>query len=195
MSRQPSFSAALLSGGKSTRMGRDKALLTLEGSNVALWQRQWNVLEELQPGEIFWSGTPRAGLPEGALVVLDSVENAGPLAGISACLEVVRTDLLVVLAVDLPGMNAGFLRGLIGRCTENCGAVAHHDDFFEPLAAVYPRGLGGLAREHLAQGRLAMQDFIRAGIGRKAMKAVALEGETVGLFRNVNSPADFVGEG
>ena len=55
------FSAAILAGGKSTRMGRDKAFLTVPGFD-AIWQRQLAVLEqlallaELQPQHLFWSG-------------------------------------------------------------------------------------------------------------------------------------------
>src|SRR5476651_1092157 len=100
----PSFSAVVLAGGRSTRMGSDKALLSLPGSDLLLWQRQVRVLEELKPEEIFWSGAARPGLPENLRLIADEVENAGPLAGISACLNLLESDLLVVLAIDLPRM-------------------------------------------------------------------------------------------
>ncbi len=92
-------------------MGRDKALIELPGSGLLLWQRQWKVLEDLQPEEMLWSGPPRPQMPDRARVIPDVVKNAGPLAGISACLDELRSDLLVVLAVDLPEMSAAFLRG------------------------------------------------------------------------------------
>ena len=171
-------------------MGRDKALLRLPDSNLVLWQRQWQLLEDLQPEEIFWSGPPRPEMPEKCRVVADLVENAGPLGGIGACLEVLRTDLLVVLAVDLPGMSAAFLRRLLARCTENSGVVTTRGDFFEPLAAVYPKRLASLAAEHLAQGRYAMQDFIREAVKLDALATIPLEPEEVPLFKNLNRPAD-----
>ena len=49
------FAAVLLAGGRSRRMGRDKALLPLADGRL-LWQRQWDVLRELGPAELFVSG-------------------------------------------------------------------------------------------------------------------------------------------
>ena len=186
----PTFSTALLAGGASRRMGRDKALLKLPDSGELLWHRQWHLLETLEPKETLWSGPPRPEMPLGARVVEDSLKDAGPLAGISACLEVLHSDLLIVLAVDLPNMNAAIFLDLLNRCTTRCGAVYRQGDFFEPLAAIYPACLRALAAEHLAQGRYAMQDFIRVAVKREMMLAVPLLEETLPYFKNVNSPED-----
>jgi molybdopterin-guanine dinucleotide biosynthesis protein A len=155
-----SISAVLLAGGKSQRMGRDKALMPMPGSGDLLWQRQLRVLEALQPREIFWSGPPRPGLPETVRLVPDMVRSAGPLAGVTACLIEARTDLLVVLAIDLPQMDADYLAALVGRCTPVRGAVPDRAGNFEPLAAVYPALLQDLAADRLRQGRYAMHDFV-----------------------------------
>jgi molybdopterin-guanine dinucleotide biosynthesis protein A len=171
-------------------MGRDKALLPISASGELLWQRQWQVLEQLQPHEIFWSGPPRPQMRAQARIVADGVKSAGPLAGIGACLEALRDDLLVVLAVDLPQMNAPFLRGLMAQCSERRGAVVRHGDFFEPLGAIYPKRLYVLAADHLAQGRYALQDFIREAVKQDALLVVPLEEDDVPLFRNLNAPSD-----
>jgi molybdopterin-guanine dinucleotide biosynthesis protein A len=186
----PSFSAALLAGGTSKRMGRDKALLPISPSGQLLWQRQWQVLGDLQPREIFWSGPPRPQMPARARIVTDAVKSAGPLAGIGACLEALRDDLLVVLAVDLPQMNTPFLRGLLAQCRESRGAVVRHGDFFEPLAAIYPKHLHVLAADHLAQGRRALQDFIHEAVKLDALLVLPLEEDDAPLFRNLNAPSD-----
>jgi len=186
----PSFSAVLLAGGQSTRMGRDKALLTLPGSNLLLWQRQLHVLEELKPEEIFWSGPARENIPAHVRIIPDEVENAGPLGGISACLNVLKSDLLVVLAIDLPCMNAAFFKSLLNRCSVQRGAVPKHDKYFEPLATVYPKFLKALAADHLAQKRYSLQDFIRAAMLRYMIEAVPLDESDALLFKNVNAPAD-----
>jgi len=186
----PPFSAVLLAGGKSTRMGRDKALLPVPGSDLQLWQRQLRVLEDLQPQEIFWSGPARAGLPAHVRIVADSVPDAGPLAGISACLELLQSDLLVVLAVDLPNISAAYLKTLIARCSPACGVIAQNGNYYEPLAAVYPKTISSLADEHLRNGRYALQDFARAGIQRLLMESFELETKDAILFKNVNRPED-----
>lgn len=184
------FSAVLLAGGQSIRMGRDKALLPMPDSDLLLWQHQLGILEEMQPEEIFWSGPSRPGLPAHVRVVADAVENAGPLAGISACLDLLPSDLLLALAIDLPGMNALFLKNLLTRCSPQCGVVAQNGDFFEPLAAIYPKGLQVLVAEHLSQGRHAMQDLIWEAARRGLLQTFPLDKKDIPLFKNLNSPSD-----
>lgn len=171
-------------------MGRDKALLSLPGSEILLWQQQLHVLEELKPANIFWSGAARPNLPGHLRLIADEIENAGPLAGISACLNALAGDLLVVLAIDLPRMNADFLRNLLARCSASRGAVAQNGRYFEPLAAVYPKNLRALAAEHLEQNRYTMQDFIREAVRLDLLEVVSLSEYQDRLFKNVNSPAD-----
>lgn len=183
------FSAALLAGGKSRRMGRDKALLPV-GNQAHLWQRQLALLEKLAPRRIFWSGHARPGLPAEVTVVPDAAENAGPLAGISACLDALEDDLLLVLAVDLPCMNAAFLSRLLLERAPGHGAVPRRDGRFEPLAAVYPREMRGLARRHLDACRLAMQNFAAEGIEAGLLDVLDVSPEEFALFHNLNRPED-----
>ncbi len=185
-----SLSAVLLAGGKSERMGQDKALLPLPGSGLLLWQRQLRVLEELEPREIFWSGPERPGMPENVHVVPDMVRSGGPLAGVCACLRLATTDLVVVLAVDLPRMDTSYLQKLARRCTPVCGAVPQLDGDFEPLAAVYPAMLRELADDRLHQGRYAMQEFVREAVRRELMETVPVCDEDAAKFTNLNSPED-----
>ena len=51
------FSAVVLAGGRSTRMGRDKALISVDG--VPLWERQLRLVEQLEPTWTFLAGRPR----------------------------------------------------------------------------------------------------------------------------------------
>jgi molybdopterin-guanine dinucleotide biosynthesis protein A len=185
----PSYSAALLAGGKSRRMGRDKALLPAPGF-AFLWQRQLAVLQELAPRHVFWSGFTREGMAQGVTVVADLVAGAGPLAGIAACLDALESELLVVLAVDLPRMNAPFLHRLLLACTVSRGVVPKLDDRFEPLASVYPKEMLGIARRHLAEGRLALQDLARAGLEAGLLAVFDVAKEDHPLFHNLNRPED-----
>jgi len=185
-----SLSAVLLAGGKSERMGQDKALLRLPGCGLLLWQRQLRVLEELDPQEILWSGPERPGLPEHIRVVTDTIRTAGPLAGVCACLRQAAAELVVVLAVDLPHMDAAYLKSLLCRCTPVRGVVPQLGDEFEPLAAVYPAMLRSLAADRLRQGRYAMQDFVHEAVRRELMEIVPVGAEDAAKFTNLNSPQD-----
>jgi molybdopterin-guanine dinucleotide biosynthesis protein A len=189
--RAVSFSAVLLAGGASKRMGQDKALLSVNGE--PLWQRQWRLLESLRPQEIFWSGPARLQSPAHAHFVVDEFPGAGPLAGISACLDILRSDLLLVLAIDLVQMSDTFLRDLLRSRLPEVGVVPQRGDFFEPLAAIYPKALAGLARDHLVQGRHAMQDFIREAVRMKKLQTISVTEMDSALFRNLNEPEDLTG--
>jgi molybdopterin-guanine dinucleotide biosynthesis protein A len=148
------------------------------------------VLEELRPQEIFWSGPSRLETPADVRFVEDTVRSAGPLAGVCACLRLVTTELLVVLAVDLPRMDSCYLKSLIRRCTPIRGAVPQLGDDFEPLAAVYPAMLQELAADRLRQGRYAMQDFVREALRRELIEIVPVGESDAPKFTNLNSPED-----
>jgi len=184
----PSFSAVLLAGGKSTRMGRDKALLPVPNSNLLLWERQLSVLEDLPLDEICWSGPPRPGLPDRLRIVEDEVSNAGPLAGICACLNLMTSDLLVVLAIDLPQMSASFMKDLQGQCSSEQGVVPHNGVFFEPLAAVYSKRIRTIAQDHLDQGRHALQDLVQKAAEQNLVRTFCVTEKQRALFQNWNEP-------
>lgn len=185
----PTFSAALLAGGRSIRMGRDKALLPHPDGGV-FWQHQVALLAKLNPQEIFWSGAARENLPARVRVIADTVPDAGPLGGLVACLAESQSDLLVVLAVDLANMRSDFLRRLIAASDSLRGAVAMHGGAYEPLATVYPRAMRELAAVHLAQGRLSLQELLREAVLCGMMQVVQPVLEEVALLRNFNEPAD-----
>src|SRR4051812_7329223 len=98
-----SFSAVVLAAGRSTRMGRDKASLEVDG--VPLWRRQRDLLAAAGASEIFLSVRPdqiwaRDALASGgfAAELHDAMPSAGPLSGFTAALERTTHSHLAVLA-------------------------------------------------------------------------------------------------
>src|SRR5262245_36649817 len=145
-SQRMNFSAVILAGGRSRRMGRDKAWLEVEGQPLLV--RQVRIVRALNPAEIFISG--RAGENYSALncpVLLDREPGFGPLGGIERALQTAGSPLVLVLAVDLPYMTTDFLRKLCGECEGDIGAVPQLNGQFEPLAAIYPKRCHALIRE------------------------------------------------
>ncbi|MEO6871364.1 MAG: molybdenum cofactor guanylyltransferase [Chthoniobacterales bacterium] len=177
------FSAVLLAGGKSTRMGRDKALLEIDGE--PLWRRQLETLRTLNPEQLMISGPVRNGCE----TIADEFENAGPLAGVAAALRSCIAPRLVVLAVDLPQMTPEFLRSLL-EFEETAGVVPRGPEFFEPLAAAYSLGCTSLAEEALRRGDFSMQNFVRTAVARQLVVPRDITPDEVSLFKNVNTPAD-----
>lgn len=165
-------------------MGRDKATLEFEGE--PLWQRQLATLRGLTPELLMISGPPR----QGAETVTDEMENAGPLAGVSAALRKCPSSHLVVLAVDLPRMTTAFLLVLLALRHEGKGVVPRDPEFFEPLAAVYPAACAELAASHLRRGDFSMQNFVHAAIEQELLTTRAILPNEQTLFVNLNTPAD-----
>lgn len=177
-------SAVLLAGGKSSRMGRDKALLEFEGE--PLWRRQLNSLRELSPEQLMVSGPLREEW-SACEILPDEIADAGPLAGVSAALQKCTAPLLVVLAIDLPRMSAEYLRSL---CRDGQGAVPRGPDGFEPLAAAYPAACASLAAQQLRHGDFSLQNFVRAAIDQGLLSERAVSAAESVLFLNLNTPAD-----
>src|SRR3984893_9307569 len=109
------FSAALFVGGRSSRMGRDKAFLEID--SVPLWRRQLQILREVSPLEVFLAGpTQSEWIESGLETVVDAKIDAGPLGGLVAVLRRCKHTRLLVLAVDLPNMTSAFLGHLLSLC-------------------------------------------------------------------------------
>lgn len=165
-------------------MGRDKALLEIDGE--LLWRRQLATLGALAPEQLLLSGPPRG---EGETVA-DARDGAGPLGGVAAALLRCTAPLLVVLAVDLPQMTTAFLRLLLALSRERTGVVPRGLEFFEPLAAVYPKEAAVIATEQLRGGDFSMQSFVAAATREGLVTERKLHPEETALFANLNTPAD-----
>lgn len=180
----------LLAGGKSTRMGRDKA--GVEWAGEPLWQRQLATLAALHPRELFISGKsdgPYAG--SGTEVIPDLHPGCGPLSGLEAACWRLQTPLLGVLAIDLPRMNSAFLDRLVKIALQDGrGVVPLHGEYFEPLAAVYPRAMLKLIGEHLRQSDHSLQRLIQRAVELDLLVPYEMTAEDRLLFRNVNTPDD-----
>lgn len=183
------FAGALIGGGRSRRMGRDKGQLR-DGGGRELWRRQVDLLRGLGAGELLLSCRAEQGYmaEEGLRLVWDEWEAGGPLGGIVGCLEAMRAPLLVVLAVDLPDMARDVLTCLLEAARKGGGgAVFRRRGFLEPLAAVYPRAMAEMGRRRLAAGDCALRDWIAEG--SELMAVLDLPECWEGAFVNINDAA------
>jgi molybdopterin-guanine dinucleotide biosynthesis protein A len=184
-----SFSAVLLAGGESRRMGTDKATFLFRGK--PLWQIQLETLRKLRPKEIFVSA--RIDPPwrrEDVLFVADVPPSRGPLSGVAASLVKIHTAHLLALAIDMPFMSENYLRSICDAVGPSQGVVAKIDNRAEPLAAVYPREAEIDFRTALAGTDFSMQNVVRLLVRSGKLQEISVTKQERGLFRNVNNASD-----
>jgi molybdenum cofactor guanylyltransferase len=192
----PTFSAVLLAGGKSARMGRDKAWLQVEweGAFLPLWERQLAVLQSITPEKLFISGARKQGYPPSISVLEDHWTDIGPLGGIATCLSRNQSAFLLVLAVDLPRIQPGFLKKLLALSAAGCGVVPVHDNGFEPLIAVYPGSSLALAIEQIRERDYSLQHFIAKLLENHLITSYEVEAFERIQLENWNTPEDARGK-
>ncbi|MGH9522682.1 MAG: molybdenum cofactor guanylyltransferase [Terriglobales bacterium] len=180
--------AFILAGGKSTRMGRDKAALTLNGRMLLtiMHELAWSVTERVR------TCGPRDRF--GADAIEDIYPDCGPLGGIHAALAASETELNVILAVDIPFVRPDFLRFLVEEAERGTAVVTvpYTEGRFQPLCAVYRREFGALAEQLLQKGRHKIERVFGETsvqqIGEDELTKLAFD---VRMFDNLNTPEDF----
>ncbi|MFL5798256.1 MAG: molybdenum cofactor guanylyltransferase [Actinomycetota bacterium] len=183
------LSGILLAGGSSSRMGADKSDLLFDGEPLA--RRVAAVLAQTCVEVVVASGDGRRldwlGLPQ----VADVIPDAGPLAGLVAGLEVARTELVAVIAVDMPFASPAVLELLAERRDGQDAVVPRSHGGIEPLHAVYARTAAGPLRTALESGEHSVR---RALAGMDVLVVEPDEwraADPTGRFSwNVNRPED-----
>ena len=183
------LTAFVLAGGKSARMGSDKAALEFRGRT--LLDRALEVLRVLTP-EVLVVGE-RSRFYGRASVVEDVFRDRGPLGGIHAALSVSATDLNVILAVDLPFVGSAVLRYLVqkARSSSALAVVPRSEEGWQPLCAVYRQQFVKVAERALLQGKNKIDPlFEEIEILPVREPELSEQGFSVHTFRNLNTPGD-----
>jgi molybdopterin-guanine dinucleotide biosynthesis protein A len=183
----------VLAGGKSSRMGRDKALLELGG--VSLVERAAR-LTESAAGSATIVGTNEAFGGLGLRVVADDWPGSGPLGGIATALRVTEARWNLVIACDLPYLTRAWLEFLVrsaARAESGVGAIVPMNERgAEPLCAMYAKESEQAIRAALEGGTRKVTDGL-AGLRVKYLEPGEWKGfDSEGLlFKNMNSPEDY----
>ncbi len=177
-------SAIILAGGKSSRMGEKKALLSLHGKPFIEL-----IIEKLQSigvTDIVLSGYEYSH--EKVICVEDIYKNKGPLAGVHAGLKAIKGNSALVIAEDAPLFPEWFLRRLTEchRQGEWEITVSYCKGRLQPLAAVYDQSLYKNCEELLKAERASLMDLI---LGRH-YREVAFDGNEL-LIRGCNTRDEY----
>jgi len=178
----------MLAGGKSLRMGQDKAQLQWQGKTfleTLLHKAQAYGFEEI----IIAAGANSVQDTGTAVVVVeDSYQDCGPLGGLQAALRVSRSDYLLTLSCDMPLLQLDFLTLLKTAADgKNKAVVPLADGRIQPLSALYHRDCMAPIESLLQGKKYRMTDLL----GAVKTKYVAVM-TPKSYFFNVNKPADLV---
>jgi molybdenum cofactor guanylyltransferase len=185
------ISAVLLAGGQSRRMGKEKATLLFRGK--PLWQTQLELLQKLEPTEIFVSGrTDPVWRTADVQFVADDPPSRGPLSGLAASLAKMRTRHLIALAIDMPFMTEKYLRFLCSQIEPRCGVIAKIEDRFEPLAAIYPEEALANVQSALSGEDYSLQTVAEGLAAAGKLEVIPVTLPERKLFLNVNEPPDLL---
>ncbi len=179
--------AIILTGGKSLRMGNDKALLNCPGGT--LLER---IIQHLDPlfDEIIIS-TADSGEPGqyehlNRKIAVDTETGRGPLMGILCGLRLSRNNINFVIACDIPNIDDRYLRTLLDL-------APHHDmvipisgkDKYEPLFAIYNKQVIPVIQETLNKGiNKVIEIFDKCNT-----KYIPMDHS--GWYQNLNTPKDY----
>ncbi|HJX84890.1 MAG TPA: molybdenum cofactor guanylyltransferase [Candidatus Angelobacter sp.] len=179
----------VLAGGKSSRMGADKAALSLNGRTL-LEHALGAIRQVSEQVLIIGSRALYGGFGPG---YEDIVSGCGPLGGVHAALTHSTTELNLIIAVDTPFLVPELLRYLAERATDaSCMIVAPRiAGHVQPLCAVYSRKFLPIAAAALQTGKYKL-----ASLFPQESTLVVTEPEleefafTANMFENLNTPED-----
>jgi molybdopterin-guanine dinucleotide biosynthesis protein A len=183
-----SVSAAIMAGGKSTRMGQDKAWIELDGE--PLIKRVADVLAEVADEVIVVANDPkyqRLGLR----VVPDRYPMGGALGGIATGVGAAAHDTVLVAACDMPFLSADVWRVVLAHAGEADVVIPKVAGEYETLHALYTKACVPHMVRALAENRLRVTSFfdqVRVlAIEEPDLRAVD---PTLRAFTNVNTPEE-----
>ena len=175
----------VLAGGASSRMGREKSDLLLNGRTFL--ETQIAKGRQLGVNRIYVSGYHGEGCTEE--IVMDRIKERGPLGGLEACLSKAAgdgADRCLVLGVDTPLVPVSELQNLIQSTSaddQNRVTLLRHNGKEESLMAVYETSLSSDIRAFLERGQASVFRFLNEiGYSRYDTQ------EDDRYFTNINDP-------
>lgn len=190
----PGLACAVLAGGASKRMGRDKAWLEFDGE--PLLTRICRVVHGI--GELFvaigQADRRLPELPEGARLVTDVALGQGPMAGMLAVADALPDNIERVFfcGCDLPFLSPQLVRVLDRRWQAERSEIVVPEvgGRLQPLVAVYGRGALVRLRSAFAAGDRRLSDFV-ASREPVVVSETELSEFDLDAFDNLNRADDY----
>ena len=182
--------AVILTGGKSSRMGRPKALLPFDGEPLIT-----HVVRTLKKmfAEAVVVAAPEQELPILPVVLVrDEVAYQGPVSGIYHGLKESSQEICFVTSCDAPFLNLQLIAHLLAQISDSDVVVPYWQERYQPLHAAYRRSVAPLLREQLDRGELRPISLYAKVRTREIHQDEIRRLDPEGLsFLNMNNPDDY----
>ncbi len=185
------MTGVILSGGKNTRMGTNKAFLEVDGERLI--DRTVRIYREIFDEIILVTNEPQLYLDQDVTIVTDLEKGKGPLMGIYTGLFWATSDPVFLAACDMPYLQVPFIRYLLAQSGDADIVVPETADGLQPLHAVYSRRCLAPIKARLDRERLKVTGFYKGlkvrTISEHAIRCFDPHGR---MFLNLNTPAEYV---
>ncbi len=154
-------SAVILAGGRSTRMGFDKQLLSIDGKRIV--QKHIDLLKTRFGDIMVSSYTPELYEMEQVRVISDVYEDVGPLGGIHSALVNAQSNAVFLIACDMPLLSLDYIDYMVSRMkgqkVDACVTrYRHHLEFFH---AFFCKSALPLLEEQLDAGQYSVKNLVK----------------------------------
>ena len=174
----------ILAGGKSSRMGRDKALLKFK--NKTFVEIIYDNLKDICSEVIISSNNPKVKIA-GVKTVEDDIKDIGPMGGLFTCLKLSKTELSIVVSVDTPFVTK-----------KTISKIALHSDGYDitfvkqnnkahPLIGIYRKNIIELLKSEIDSEKYKVMQMIK----KSNHQIITINDNFKDEFFNINTPEDF----
>ena len=179
---------AILAGGKSRRMGRDKALIPV--GDRALLSRVYAVAEEVFTDILVLSNLHTHLDKVRAPIVKDVIPRQGPMIGIVSALLYARTPYVFVLACDMPFLRKDAIEYVLTAARGEDIVIPKTEKGFEPLHALYNRSCISPLLSAIERGRMKIPDIFPLLSVKVVEGKEVFASQGLSIFTNINTEED-----
>ena len=187
---QRPITGVILAGGKSSRMGQNKALLSLGGKRLV--DRVVGVLGEVFSGLLLVTNSPEVYADLGLPMVRDVFPDKGSLGGIYSAVYHAPTPYCFVVACDMPFLSAAVMRYLIGHIADYDVVIPDMHGELQPLHAIYSKACLPSMLRRLEANRLRIVGFLpEVRVCTVTASDIQHLDPDLLAFQNLNTPEEF----
>ncbi|NOZ36101.1 MAG: molybdenum cofactor guanylyltransferase [Chlorobi bacterium] len=179
----------ILAGGKSSRMGKDKALLKIR--NKTLTEILYETLSFFCSEIIISTNNPKVKI-SGALSVRDEISNIGPAGGIISSLNKSTNEKNFIISVDTPFVSYELLQYLKDNSEPELDiTILSEKGILQPLIGIYKKNVAKTFLNESEKGNYKVRNIIKL-LNSKIIDISNLNFYNNCLLKNINKSADYI---